>query len=102
MNIKRAGASYLTAIAKSSAYTILDTDGFQSLYVSGNTVIKLPVASKKRLIRFKKTDSNATTVQIKISDTGADTIEGNETFILREIYDSAVLESDGTATWYSF
>ena len=37
-----------------SSYTILDNDTYSTIFVSGNTTIKLPVASIKRSIRFKK------------------------------------------------
>ena len=92
----------VSSVSKSSAYTILDTDPYQTFYVSGNTTIKLPVASMKRSLRFKKTDTNTTTVTIQKSDTGADTIEDVATTILTDKFDSVTLESDGTATWYKF
>ena len=96
------GKLVVSTVPKSSAYTILDTDGYTCIFISGtDTVIKLPVASIIRLIKFCKTDAG-TVSTIQKSDTGSDTIEGATTLALNSQYDTVSLISDGTATWYRF
>ena len=89
----------VSSINVSSDYTILDYDTYKTIFISGNTIIKLPRASKKRIIKFKKIDTSETIITIQKSDIGFDTIESEESIILD---DSIILESDGISTWYKF
>ena len=92
--------SSVNSVLKIADYIILDNDTWDTIFISGNTTITLPVASVKRRIRLAKSDSSATTAII--ARAGADTIEGATSVLLVNQYDTAEFESDGITTWFSF
>jgi len=85
-------------ISKTSDYTILPGDMYSTYYVSGTTIITLPLAVNKRQLRIVNTGTGLVT----ITRSGGDTIQGSASIILRYTNDSVVLESDGITTWYQF
>lgn len=92
-------STLISSIAKSSDYTITDTDGYTLIFISGNTSITLPAATTKRIIKFVKTDAATTATLIRA---GSDTIAGDTSFVSTNQYNTCTLESDGTSIWYVF
>lgn len=90
----------VSSVSKSSTYAIIDTDGYETIFVSGTFTLTLPSASKKRIIKLKKTDISNSLVTV--AALGTDTIEGDANMVLEFRYDSVILESDGSSTWYKF
>jgi hypothetical protein len=91
------------SVVKTADYTILTTDGYQTIFVtcsSADITITLPAASTKRNIKIAKTD--VTAFRVIIARAGSDTIAGNTYAELSSQYQAITLESNGTATWFLF
>jgi hypothetical protein len=88
-----------SSVLKSSNYVITDLDGYNTIFISGNTTITLPDAGTRRRISFAKTDTGTVAT---VSRAGTDTIQGATTITLNSQYGTVTLESDGTSTWYEF
>lgn len=93
----------ITTLAKSANYTILTTDeGFLVLVdaSSGAVTITLPVAATAAdgfSIRVLKTDNSVNLVTV--DGDGAETIDGQTTFVLGNQYDAALFVTNAT-TWF--
>lgn len=96
--------SFINAVVRknfttySSAQT-LDIHVDDVVLVSGNTVLTLPVVadSDGAIMKIKKTDSNATITTI--TGAGAETIDGDNTLVMYEQYESIHIVCDGSV-WY--
>ena len=83
---------------KTSAYTITDNDGLNTIFTQGNVVLTLPSGLIKRSIRFA--NKGGGTLIIQCPEGGS--IEGVESVELANQYDTITLECDGAQAWFGF
>jgi len=81
-----------------TTYTAANTDTDIHLTVSSSYVITLPLAEKRQIKNFIKTDSNLNSCEISIA--GSDTINGLSSVKMHQQYERLTLESDGGTNWY--
>jgi|GEM_PF-3689672 len=104
-NMTRIMTTQGRTVVNTATYTILATDRTLGVTrtTAGTCTLTMPLASDFKAgtgITIKDEGDNATTNNITINRTGADTIDGINTQIINVDLDSLVLYSDGVASWF--
>ena len=97
------GQIFSTTIVTSATHTVDNSDAYilVNYTQTGTVTITIPSTEVEngRLITIKDVGGNAGTNNITINTGGAETIDGNSSFVLNNNYQSVTLISDGTG-WY--